>query len=365
MRVPPLDLKAQYAALETEITEALIEACRKSAFALGPAVEQFERDWATYCEAQRCVAVNSGTDALHLALLAVGVGPGDEVITTPMTFFATCEAIIYCGATPVFVDIDPETYCLRPDLVEAAVTQKTRAILPVHIFGQSADMDPLLATAKQHGLAVVEDAAQAHGAVYKGRKVGAIGDVGCFSFYVTKNMGAFGEGGAVTCNSDEYADKAKLLRVHGQSGPYLHTEIGYNYRMHGFQGAILNVKLKYLDGWNVRRRDIAERYWEGLGDSPLRLPVDADYGQHAYHVYVTRCDRRDALMEHLRAADIVPLTHYPIPMHKQPALEGRTVHGALPEAEQHAAEAVSLPLFPEMSDAQIDYVIETALAFFA
>jgi dTDP-4-amino-4,6-dideoxygalactose transaminase len=365
MKVPVLDLKAQYAAMQAEIDAALQDVLDNTAFALGPAVARFEDRWADYCNAAGCIAVNSGTDALHLALLAAGVKPGDEVITAPITFIATCEAICYCGARPVLVDIDPDTYCLRPDLVEAAVTDKTSAILPVHIFGQSADMDPIMETARKHDLKVVEDAAQAHGAEYKGKRVGSLGQFGCFSFYPTKNLGAFGEGGAVVSDDEAALTHVKNLRAHGQTGPYYHEFIGYNSRMQGFQGAVLNVKLDHLDAWNERRRAIAARYGEGLEDTPLKLPAEADYAKHVFHVYVTRCDRRNELREYLTEAEISTVIHYPIPMHRQEALrDGVNLGSDLSEAEAHAEEALSLPLFPEMSDEQVDYVIDTVRAFF-
>jgi len=364
MRVPVLDLPAQYAALREEIDAALQQTCRNAAFALGYQVEKFEEDWAAYCNAEHCIAVNSGTDALHLSLLAVGLEPGQEVITSPMTFIATCEAILYAGATPVLVDIDPATNGLDPAAVEEAVTDRTRAILPVHIFGHPADMDPVLDIAARHDLAVVEDACQAHGALYKGRRVGAIGDAGCFSFYPTKNLGAYGEGGAVVTDDPDIAGRVRDLRAHGQTGPYLHTMIGYNARMHGFQGAVLNVKLPYLDEWNARRRAIAERYGTALAGTPLSLPAEAPWAQSVYHVYPTRCEARDEFRAHLEDADIATVIHYPIPMHRQPALGGLVRHGDLPEAEALAEEELSLPMFPELSDEQLDYVIETVQDFF-
>jgi len=364
MKVPALDLKVQYAALADEIGAALRATCQSAAFALGPEVARFEEDWAAYCEAEHCVAVNSGTDALHLALRAVGVGPGDEVITTTMTFIATCEAIAYIGAVPVLVDIDPATACIRADAVERAVTERTRAIVPVHLFGHPANMDPLLEVARRHGLAVVADACQAHGALYKGRKVGALADAGCFSYYPTKNLGAYGEGGSVVTQDAGTAEKVRILRAHGQGERYRHGVIGYNSRMHGFQGAVLNVKLKYLDEWNERRRAVADRYNAGLADTPLVLPAEADYARAVYHVYAVRCTRRDELREHLERAGVATVIHYPIPMHRQEALRDIARHGPLPEAERMAAEALSLPVFPEMTADQVDYVIETVRAFF-
>ncbi len=365
MKVPVLDLQSQYRALEGEVDAALKRVCENSWFKLGPEVEKFERDWAEYCEAGRCLAVNSGTSALHLALLACGVGPGDEVITSPMSFFATAEVILYCGARPVFADVDPLTYNIDPAAVDPLVTERTRAIMPVHLFGHPADMDPIMELARERGLAVVEDAAQAHGALYKGRKVGAIGDAGCFSFYVTKNLGAFGEGGAVVTNDEEVAESVSVLRNHGQTGGYVHSTVGYNYRMTGFQGAVLNVKLPHLDAWNERRRRIAAAYTDGLLDLPLALPREADYATSAWHLYVLRSKQRDALMEHLSAAGISVGIHYPVPI---PHLEAMQKLGLpetpIPEAEAMAAEALTLPIFPEMTDEQVGYVVDTVKEFF-
>jgi len=365
MKVPVLDLQAQYRALEGEIDAALKRVCENSWFKLGPEVERFERDWAAYCEAEHCVAVNSGTSALHLALLACGVRPGDEVITSPMSFFATAETILHCGARPVFADIDPLTYNIDPARIEPLLTERTRAIMPVHLFGHPADMDPILALARRRGLAVIEDAAQAHGALYKGRKVGAIGDAGCFSFYVTKNLGAFGEGGAVVSNRAEVAESVAVLRNHGQTGAYVHSAVGYNHRMTGFQGAVLNVKLPHLDAWNERRRRIAERYTDGLAQTDLVLPREADYARSAWHLYVVRCDRRDALMKHLGAAGISAGIHYPVPIPRLAAMQGLGLpQTPIPEAEKMAGEVLTLPIYPEMSDGQVDYVIESVRGFF-
>ena len=365
MKVPVLDLKRQYAGLEGEIDAALKRVCENSWFKLGPEVERFERDWAAYCEGQRCVGVNSGTSALHLALLACGVGPGDEVITSPMSFFATAETILYCGARPVFADIDPLTYNMDPAAIEPLLTDRTRAIMPVHLFGHPADMDPILDVAAEHGLAVIEDAAQAHGALYKGRKVGALGDAGCFSFYVTKNLGAYGEGGAVVTNSAELADAVSVLRNHGQTGAYVHSVVGYNYRMEGFQGAVLNVKLPHLEAWNERRRRIARTYTDGLLDTPLALPREADYATSAWHLYVVRSRRRDALQKHLEAAGVSAAIHYPVPIPKLDAMRGLGLsESPTPQAEAMAREALTLPIYPEMTDEQVGYVVETVKAFF-
>ncbi len=367
MNVPVLDLKQQYRELAMQIDAALRRVCENSWFKLGPEVEQFEHAWATYCDAERCVAANSGTSALHLALLAAGVGPGDQVITAAMSFFATVEVILYCGATPVFADIDPLTYNIHPASVEPLLSQRTAAIMPVHLFGHPADMDPLLQMAEAHGVAVVEDAAQAHGALYKGRKVGAIGDAGAFSFYVTKNLGAFGEAGALVTNESRMADRAEMLRNHGQSGAYEHSLLGYNYRMEGFQGAVLNVKLPHLDAWNARRHRIAAQYTEGLAGTPLTLPRQADYAASVWHLYVVRCgERRDELKRHLEANGIAAVIHYPTPM---PELEAVRNLGLpephIPEAQRMAREVLSLPIFPEMTDRQVGYVIDSVRDFYA
>ena len=365
MKIPPLDLQAQYEALEEEIDAALKKTCRNSWFRLGPEVEEFEQSWAEYCEAGHCVGVNSGTSALHLALVALGVGAGDEVITTPLSFFATAEAILYTGARPVFVDIDPKTFCLDPARVRDAVTARTKAIMPVHLFGHPADMDPLLEIAREHDLAVIEDAAQAHGALYKGRKVGAIGWGGCFSFYPTKNLGAYGEGGAVVTNDAELDEELRLLRNHGQAGGYFHSRLGYNYRLAGFQGAVLNVKLPHLDRWNRRRREIAERYTEALADTPLTVPREADYARSSWHLYVVRCPDRDGLKQHLGEAGVWAGIHYPTLL---PHLDALRDLGPweypVPRAERAAAEVLSLPIHPDLSDEQIEEVIRVTREFF-
>ncbi len=368
MRVPLLDLQAQYAGLEEELDAALKRVCRSGAFALGPEVEQFERSWAAYCEAEHCSGVSSGTSALHLALLAVGVGPGDEVITTPMSFFATVEVILYVGAHPVFADIDPQTGNIDVGRIEGLITRRTRAILPVHLFGQPADMDPILELAGQNDLAVIEDACQAHGALYKGRKVGALGDAGAFSYYPTKNLNAFGEAGAVVTNDPELDARVKMLRNHGQNARYRHAAVGYNYRMDGLQGAVLNVKLPHLDRWNERRRQIARRYTEGLASVPVTPIAEAPHARAVWHVYAMRCEERDGLQEYLSDAGIATGIHYPVPMSHQEALRPYGVAaepGALPEAERLARETLSLPLYPEMTDEQVDYVIERVRDFYS
>jgi dTDP-4-amino-4,6-dideoxygalactose transaminase len=366
VNVPVLDLKAQYAALKDEIDAALQRVCENSWFKLGPEVEQFERDWAEFCGAEHCVAVNSGTSALHLALEALGIGEGDEVITTALSFFATAEAILYTGARPVFVDVRPENYCLDPALIDDVLTERTRAVMPVHLFGHPAEMDPIMELAREHDLAVIEDAAQAHGAEYRGRRVGAIGDVGCFSFYVTKNLGAFGEAGACTTDDAALAERMRLLRNHGQAGGYFHECVGYNYRMSGFQGAVLNVKLKRLKQWTARRRQIAGAYSEGLAVTPLILPAEAEGCRSAWHLYVVRCPERDALKEHLAEAGVSAVIHYPSPMTELHALEDHDLaQTPVPESKKISGEVLSLPIFPEMTDAQVEHVIEQVMGFYS
>ncbi len=365
MRVPWIDLPAQYGSIKAEIDASLQRVCAQAAFVLGPEVAAFERAWADYCGAKHCVAVNSGTAALHAALIALGVGEGDEVIPSPLRFFATCETILYVGARPVFADVDPDTYNVDPAVLESFITDRTRAIMPVHLAGHPADMDPIMDLARRRGIAVLADACQAHGALYKGRKVGALGDAGTFSFYVTKNLGAYGEGGAVVTDSNEVAEQVRLLRAHGQNGPYRHAVVGYNYRMTGFQGAVLNVKLAHLDKWNARRREIAERYTDALAGTPVQVPQPADYATPVWHLYITRVPDRDALQQHLREADVATAVHYPVLMPDLQALRDLGIaRPELPVAEKAAGEVLSLPLFPEMTDEQVDYVIEQVRAFF-
>jgi dTDP-4-amino-4,6-dideoxygalactose transaminase len=360
--IPILDLGGQYRALKSEIDVAIQAVIDKSAFCLGFAVDAFEKAFAEYCGAKHCVGVNSGTSALHLALLAAGVGQGDEVITTPFTFIATSWAISYVGATPVFVDVDPETYTVDPEKVRAALTPKTKAILPVHLYGQMADMDPLMEIAREHGLTVVEDAAQAHGARYKDRPCGTISKAGCFSFYPTKNLGACGEGGAVVTDDEDIAESVRTLRNHAQAERHVYPRIGFNYRMEGLQGAVLGVKLRHLPDWTEARRRIAARYDAGLaGVAGVKTPIEAPYAKHVYHVYAVQLSdgaARDSLQKHLSAATIASGLHYPIPVHLQGAYKdlGHAA-GDFPVAEKGAGSNLGLPLFPEMTDASIERVI--------
>jgi dTDP-4-amino-4,6-dideoxygalactose transaminase len=365
VKVPYLDLKAQYRSIKPEIDAAIARVLESSQFVLGSEVAGFEQDFAAYCGTAECIALNSGTSALHLALLAAGVAPGDEVITVPFTFVASVAAILYAGARPVLVDIDPDTFTMNPAAIEAAITPRTKAILPVHLYGHPADMDPILEVARRRGLVVIEDAAQAHGAKYKGRPAGSLGDIACFSFYPTKNLGAYGEGGAVTTSSAEHARKIRMLRDWGQDRKYHHLLRGYNYRMEGLQGAILRVKLRHLEPWTEARRTIAAKYNQLLADSEVERPSEMPWARHVYHVYTLRTDDRDALQAALQEKGIQTGIHYPVPVHLQPAY-AELVHTplALPQAEKAAAEVLSLPLYPEMTDDQIQRVTQalTSLA---
>jgi dTDP-4-amino-4,6-dideoxygalactose transaminase len=365
MKVPFLDLKAQYISIKDEIGEAIQRVLDNTAFAGGPFVAQFEKEFAAFCGANHAVGVGSGTDALWAALVAMGVGPGDEVITVPDTFIATAEAISFCGAKPVFVDVEETTYNMDPARLEAAITPKTKAIIPVHLFGQMADMDPIMEIARKRRLYVIEDAAQAHGAEHKGKKAGSVGDVGCFSFYPGKNLGAYGEAGAVVTNNDQLADKMRMFRDHGQPKKYYHDMIGWNARMDGFQGAVLSVKLKHIDAWNEARRTNARLYTQLFaGASGLVAPREADYAKHVYHIYAIRVRNRDAFMAGLGEKDIATGIHYPVPLHLTGAYRSLGYKaGDFPVAERCANEFVSLPMFPELTAEQIRYVCDEAKGF--
>jgi len=358
MKVPFLDLRAHHAPLRDEFLAAISQVVDTGAFAGGPFVAKFEENFARFCGTTQAIGVGSGTDALWMVLLALGVGPGDEVITVPSTFMATAEAISYTGATPVFVDIDEKTYPLDPNLLERAITAKTRAVIPVHLFGQPADMDPILDIARHHGLAVVEDACQAHGATYRGRAAGSLGVAGCFSFYPGKNLGAFGEAGAVTTNDPLLAAKIRMLRDHGQARKYFHDAIGWNGRMDGIQAAVLDIKLTRLDRSNELRRLHAARYAELLqGVTEVILPHGAEYAEHVYHVYAVRVPDRDRVLRELADRDIHCAIHYPVPVHLQAAYGHLQLGpGSFPVAERCANEFLSLPMFPELTDDQIDAV---------
>ena len=355
--IPFVDLKAQYRSIKPEVTAAIAGVLESCEFTLGSEVAAFEEEFAAYCRAEHGVGVNSGTSALHLALLAAGVGPGDEVITVPFTFLATVSAIDYTGARPVFVDVDPRTLTMDPAALEAAITPRTRAVIPVHLYGRPADMDPIVAIARRHGLVVIEDAAQAHGADYKGRRVGTLGDMACFSFYPGKNLGAYGEGGLVVTDSPEYTRTLRMLRDWGAEKKYEHVLKGYNYRMEGIQGAVLRVKLRHLDDWTEARRAAAARYDELLVDSGVETPPPAPDARHVYHIYAVRTASRQAWQDALQQQGIQTGVHYPVPVHLQPAFADLGYRaGQFPASERAAKEVLSLPMFPELSAEQCETV---------
>ncbi len=357
MTVPFLDLQSQYQSIKDDVIQAVSSTLASTQFVLGKEVAAFEEEFSAYSGGRFGIGVNSGTSALHLALVAAGIGPGDEVITVSCTFVATVAAIDYAGARPVFVDVDPQTLNMNPSLVEAAVTARTKAIMPVHLHGQPVDLDPIMEIARRHKLIVIEDAAQAHGAEYKGRRVGSIGDLGCFSFYPGKNLGAYGEGGMVVTNNEDYAKTIRMLRDWGQESKYHHVWKGFNYRMEGIQGAILRVKLRHLDAWTEARRQHAASYDRYLEDAGVTLPVEAPYARHVYHVYAVRTPKRDALQAAVQAQGIQTGIHYPIPVHLQKAYGGFGYGvGDLPVTEKAAAELLSLPMFPELQQTQIEAV---------
>lgn len=363
-KVPYLDLSAQIRGLRKEIDAALARTLDNCSFCLGPDVVQFEKDFAQFCGAKHCLGFNSGTSALHVAMRLLNVGPGDEVITTPFTFIATSWAISYVGAKPVYVDIEDETFNIDPSLIERAITPKAKTVLPVHLYGQPFDVDKVLEVCRKHKLPLVEDAAQAHGAKYKGKVVGTFGDISCFSFYPTKNLGACGEGGALVTNNDQFATRAKSLREHGSTTRYYHDEVGYNYRLEGFQGAVLGVKLKHLDQWTRERRRVAARYTELLANTPLRLPQPAAYAESAWHLYTIRHPKRDALKKHLDDHGIGCAVHYPIPLHLQ-KVYAQLGHkpGDFPVAEKACREVLCLPMYPELNETQIARVVEVIKQF--
>jgi dTDP-4-amino-4,6-dideoxygalactose transaminase len=356
--IPFLDLKAQYGQIKPEIDAAVARAIDSTQFVLGPEVAELEERFASYCNVRHCLAVNSGTSALHLALLAVGVGPGDEVITVSMTFVATTAAILYSGAKPVFVDVDPVTWTMDPSLIEAAITPRTRAIMPVHLHGLMADMDPIMDIALRHNLVVIEDAAQAHGAEYKSRRAGSIGNLGCFSFYPGKNLGAYGEGGAVVTNEPELARRISLLRDWGQESKYNHVVHGFNYRMDGIQGAVLNVKMNYIEAWTEARRAVASHYDRLLEKHRCRRPSPPPYFRHVYHVYSVCLGQRDNAQRALHGAGVGLGIHYPVPVHLQTAYTNLGYEaGDFPVTERLAKQFLSLPMYAEVQPEQVSEVV--------
>jgi dTDP-4-amino-4,6-dideoxygalactose transaminase len=349
--------QSQYQTIKSDVAAAVGRVLETGQFVLGPEVEALEQEFAAYQGASHGIGVNTGTSALHLALLAAGIGPGDEVITVPFTFVATVAAIGYVGARAVYVDIDPQTFTMDVDQIEGAITPRTRAIVPVHLYGQPADMDPILEIANRHGLKVIEDGCQAHGAAYKGRPVGALGDAGCFSFYPGKNLGAYGEGGMVVTNNAAIAKRIRMLRDWGSEKKYHHVLKGFNYRMEGMQGSILRVKLRHLEKWTEGRRAHAAEYRRVLADSDVEIPAEAPYARHVYHVYAVRTKDRAAMQRVLQANGIGTGIHYPIPVHMQPAYADPAYReGDFPHSEQAANEVLSLPMFAELSFTNVEMI---------
>ncbi len=356
-KVPFLDLKAQYRTIRTEVLPALEAVCESTGFAQGPATKEFEEQFAAYCGVKHCVTLNTGTSALHLAMLCLGVGPSDEVILPAMTFIATAWGISYVGAKPVFVDVDPARRTMDPQKLEAAITKRTKAIIPVHLYGMPADMEAIMAVAGKHGIPVVEDAAQSQGARYRGKRVGPFGVMAATSFYPGKNLGAYGEGGALLTNDEAIAKHARSLRDHGQSQRYHHDEVGFNYRMDGLQGAVLSIKLKHLDAWNAARRSHAQRYNELLAGLPVTLPTFPADSESVWHLYVIECDDRDKLRERLSSAGVDTGLHYPVPLHLQKVYAGLgRGRGSFPVSERIGDRCISLPMFAELTDEQVNTV---------
>jgi dTDP-4-amino-4,6-dideoxygalactose transaminase len=356
--IPMVDLKTQYHTLKPEIDRAVLDAIESTQFILGPNVTAFEQETAAYLGARNAVSCASGTDALQLAILAAGIKPGDEVITTPFTFIATAEAICYAGATPVFVDIDPKTFNIDPALLEAAITPRTKALIPVHLFGQPADMVPIKAICEKHRLTLIEDCAQSFGAAVRGEMTGNIGALGCFSFFPSKNLGCYGDGGLVTCATDELAEQIKVLRNHGSRIRYHHSVIGYNSRLDDIQAAILRIKLRHIDEFNSGRRRVAHLYSELLGDI-VTVPHEDGTGVHVYHQYTVLTDHRDAIMAKLSEKQISSAVYYPIPLHKQDVFAAAYSGLVLPVAEDVASRCMSLPVYPEMSEESVRLVAQT------
>ena len=362
--IPILDLKQQYLAIKDEVNAAMQEVLESSAFILGPAVKQLEESVAAYCDCQKGIGVASGTDALRLVFGALELGEGDEVITTPFTFVATANTISHCGAKPVFVDIDPQTFNLDANAVEAAITERTKAIVPVHLYGQACEMDAILKIARAHNLVVVEDCAQAIGARYKGQRLGSLGDAGCLSFFPSKNLGAYGDGGMVVTNDDEIAEKVDVLRRQGAQKKYFHEVLGFNSRLDTLQAAVLNVKLKYLDEWQEGRRAVAHRYNKLLADVPVTTPYEAPDAYHVYHQYTIRAPRRDELAKYLQENGVQTMVYYPFCLHKQPLYQEMSGL-SLPHAEAAASEVLSLPIYPEINGEDQQHVADSIADFYA
>ena len=369
--VPLLDLKAQYATIREEVRAAVDAVLESQYFILGPVVEECEKKLAPYCGCEHAITVSSGSDALLIALMAEGIGPGDEVLTTPYTFFATAGSIARTGARPVFVDICPKTYNIAPSQIESRITARTKAIMPVHLFGQCADMDPILQIARRHQLTVIEDAAQAIGAEDKGRRAGSLGDYGCFSFFPSKNLGAGGDGGMVVTHDPQRAEKLRVLRVHGSQPKYYHALIGGNFRFDALQAAIINVKLRYLDAWSAGRQRNAQRYRRLFAEARLvekglvQLPCEVPGGRHIYNQFVIRVPRRDALQAYLKQNRVGSEVYYPVPLHLQQCFADLGYReGSFPESEAAAQQTLALPIYPELSDEQAEYTVSCIAQFY-
>ena len=359
-----LDLTKQYRTIKEEILHALEKVCSHTAFSDGQFVREFEKHFADYCNTKCCAGVNSGTSALHLAVLALDIGPGDEVILPANTFIATAWAVSYTGAKPVFIDCTEDTWNIDPDAIAEHIHENTRGIIGVHLYGQPFDVDRVKEIAERHHLFLIEDCAQAHGAKYKGNAVGGLGHIGCFSFYPGKNLGAYGEGGATTTNNSDLDLRIRNLRNHGSKKKYYHDELGYNYRMDGFQGAVLSVKLPHLDSWNRRRQEIAVKYQQGITNPKIRMQHQPDWAESVYHLFVITTEERDELLEHLNAHHIFPGMHYPVPIHLQKAYAHLNYRaGDLPRAEYLSNHCISLPIYPELSDEEVAKVLESVNSF--
>ena len=363
-KIPCLDLKGQHKQVKAEVFEMFEKVYESTAFSGGPFVEQFEKDFAVFCESKYAVGVNNGTTALHLAMLALNIGPGDEVIIPADTFIATAWGVSHAGATPVFVDCTPDTWEIDASLIEAKITSKTKAIIGVHLYGQPFDIDAVSEICKKHNLFLIEDAAQAQGAKYKGKNVGTFGEMACFSFYPGKNLGACGEAGGLTTNNEDYYKHLQSLRNHGCTVRYYHDEIGYNYRMGGLEGASLQVKLRYLNQWNNRRIDIANRYFKEINNPVVKLQAQPEWAQSIYHLFVVTVENRDDFMKFLNSKEIYPALHYPVPCHLQKAYAHLGYkQGDCPNSEYLAAHCVSLPMYAELSDEMVTRVIEAVNSY--
>jgi len=364
MNIPFVDLKTQYQNIRDEIDPAIGEVVSSGWFVGGPRLKAFEEQFASFCRADHAIGVSSGTAALHVALAAAGIGSGNEVITAPNTFIATTEAITLAGARPVFVDVEPDSMNIDAGRIEEAITPRTRAIMPIHLYGQPADMDPIMEIARRHDLLVIEDACQAHGAEYKGKKVGALGHIGCFSFYPGKNLGAYGDGGMVVTNDSILAETVRMLSNHGQKEKNRHPREGFNYRLDAIQAAVLGVKLKHLERWNGQRRDHARLYGEGLHGLELKLPTEKEFAKHVFHLYIIQLSRRNELADHLASRGVSVGLHYPLALHQQEAYARLGCRpGSYPVAEACADEVLSLPMFPELTEPQIQHVVKSIREF--